>query len=275
MELLDLKGLASNVRPTKWRLLPGLLPFAVGAVFYASSVIKLLPEAARRPAFFVGFLVAALLALSVYWLPSIRPPAGVERWRIALPPVTFVAGGFLFYILLSSGWMRFVAVTAIMLTLLIYIMRLDAAETLVPGRDANSVVRLGRLLNLFAIFFAAVFMFGAGRFVSLSEVLTAAVFGVMLAAINYESLQQSGADRTLTVRATAALTALGMETYIGLSFLPTPYLANAAVLTVVCFTVGRSGVRILSGDIGTRGLKFGLVAASLLIILVMATARWL
>ncbi|OGM01223.1 hypothetical protein A2480_01660 [Candidatus Uhrbacteria bacterium RIFOXYC2_FULL_47_19] len=276
MERLDLKSSVVVVSSlTKRWLLLGALPFVVGTLFYISSVIPVLPETWRSFIFVLVFLVSVTLTLLMILLSPVRLPPGVARWRVILSPTVFVAGSFLFYSLLGSVLARFVSVTVIMLALLVFVMRLDSSDALDPLRGANRTVRLGRLMNLLGVFFATVFLFGIGRFISLPVVVSAIIFGGLLSIVQYEALQQSGADRALIVRATVALTALGIETYIGLSFLPTPFLVNATVLMIICFAIGRSAVRILSGDVGTRGLKFGLTAAAVLVVLVLATARWL
>ncbi|OIO51191.1 hypothetical protein COY93_03580 [Candidatus Uhrbacteria bacterium CG_4_10_14_0_8_um_filter_58_22] len=275
MERLDLKSTAAAVGPlTKRWLFLGVLPFVVGTLFYVSSVVLILPKTWRSSVFILALLLCVALTASMILLSPVRLPSGVARWRAVLSPTVFVAGGFLFYSLLGSVPVRFVFVIVVMLTLLVFVMRLDSSDTLDPVHGVNRTVRLGRLMNLLGVFFATVFLFGIGWFVSLPVAVSAVVFGGLLSIVQYEALQQSGADRALTFRATVALTVLGVETYVGLSFLPTPFLVNATVLVIICFAVGRSAVRMLSGDIGTRGLKFGLAAAAVLVALVMATARW-
>jgi len=258
----------------KRHLLPGAMPFFIGTLLYLTALTPVLPQIVRVPALVVAFLVivatTALLSLMAVSLQQTK----IARWRLVLPPTLLVTGAFLFHLLVGTPLARFATVTAVMLLLFGFLIRLDSLkETADAARD--SVLRFGRITTLVGVFFLYVFGFAIREFMSMPAVLTAFVLGLILIVVSYEALLQAEDIEPRLRKLTAvALSLLAAELFIGLSFLPTPFLVNAVVLLVAYFACTRASVRILHGDLGTRELRLGLLAAAIMVVLVLATARW-
>ncbi len=259
----------------KRHLLPGAMPFVIGTLLYITAAAPALPEPFRLPALVVGFFFTVGVTIALSALAASYQRSKVAIWRLIFAPSILVLGSYLFHLLIGSPVARFFSVTLVMLLLFGYIMRLDTLKA--GDEDAlDSALRYNRIIILIGVFSVAVFSFGIRQFVHIPIALTALVMGMILAAVSYEVLLQAGdsIDKKLRIVVSGALAVLGAEVLVGLSFLPTPFMVNSVALLVAYFAAVRASVRILQGDMGTRELRYGLVVAGFLVMLVLSTARW-
>lgn len=258
---------------TKRQLLPGAMPFVVGAILYATATVTAFSTSYRLPILLTAFLGIVVLT-TLFSRIAAESQSRIESWRLVMAPILLVSGAFLFHLLVGSPSARFIIVTFVMLLLSGHVMRVDA---ICDGGEAelDKALRYNRLVSLTGFFALAIFGFGIRQFLYVPMALTAVVLGALFAVIAYEAFYQAEeADPRFRVMASAVLGLLAAELFIGLSFLPTPFMANAVVLLVGGFASIRASLRILQGDLGTRELRWGVAMAILMMVAVLATARW-
>ncbi|MFH1047771.1 MAG: hypothetical protein V1738_05705 [Patescibacteria group bacterium] len=259
----------------KRHLLPGAMPFVVGAILYGTVLVTILPDSYRLAVLSAAFVVAVAAAAALSALSASYQRHQIAVWRIVLAPTLLVSGAFLFHLLVGSTLARFSAVTVVMLLLIGFVMRLDALTT-GKAEAVEQAITYNRLISLAGIFSLAVFSFGIRQFVQLPAWLAAVTLGSLMFIVAYEASLQAESDvlRRQRIFSSLATGLLGAELYVGLTFLPTPFMVNAVALLVGFFAIVRASVRILRGDAGTKELRVGLAVAAALVVLVLATARW-
>ncbi len=259
----------------KGQLLPGATPFVVGALLYGTALVPLLPEAFRAPVLIASFVAAVAVTATMSMVSSAPIRRSVAAWRAALAPTLLVVGAFLFHLLVGSAVGRFAALTLVMLLLISYFLRADGLDAF-DTEGIDGLLGFSRLLTAVGLFFLTVFAFGIDRFISLPMVLIAFMMGLLFSVVAYESYLQA-ADIQEKTRRIAALTTgvVGLELFIGMSLLPTPFITNAAVCSVGFFASVLTINRVLQGTIGLKTLRMGLGLALALIVIMLGTARWI
>jgi predicted neutral ceramidase superfamily lipid hydrolase len=258
----------------KRHLLPGALPFVIGTLLYLTALAPVLPKTFRLPSLVLVFVLMVGSTIGFSWLGATLQRTQIDRWRLVLPPTLLVSGAFLFHMLVGTPLARFVIVTAVMLLLFGYLMRLDSLKE-TADQSSSEVLRFARLTTMVGVFFLSVFVFAIRQFTNVSTALIAILLLLVLVAVSYDALMQAkDIDDDLRRLTALAVGVLAAELYVGLSFLPTAYLVNAAVLVLGYFACLRAAIRILHGDLGTKELRLGLWAALILIVVLLATARW-
>jgi len=258
----------------KGQLLPGATQFVVGALLYGSALVPLLPDAMRVPALVLAFAgaVSVTAIMSIVSLAPIRRSVAV--WRSALAPTLLVTGGFLFHLLVGSAVGRFAALTLVMLLLVMFFLRADGLDAF-DTEKVEAFLGLSRLLTAAGLFFLTVFAFGIDRFVYVPLVAISPFIALLGAVVAYESYLQAPEAPEKVRRLAAAISGVvALELFIAVSFLPTPFITDAAVCTVAFFATLLAVNRVLSGSIGTRELKAGLGLAAVLVAVMLGTARW-
>lgn len=256
------------------QLLPGATPFVVGALLYGTALVPLLPDVLRAPVLVLSFVGAVGVTVTMAIISSMPIRRGVAAWRAALAPTLLVVGAFLFHLLVGSAIGRFAALTFVMLLLVSYFLRADGLDAFDQER-IDGLLGFSRLLSAVGLFFVTVFAFGIGRFIQLPTVVMSLLIGLLFSVVAYESfLQVAEAPKKVRWLAAMACGTIGLEFFIGMSFLPTPFITNAAVCAVGFFASVLAVNRVLAGSIGTKELKVGLGLAAALVAVMLGTARW-
>jgi hypothetical protein len=258
----------------KGQLLPGATPFLVGALLYGTALVPLLPEVLRVPVLMLSFIGAVGVTVVMATVSSVPIRRSMPAWRAALAPTLLVFGSFLFHLLVGSAVGRFATLTFVMLLLVSYFLRADGLDAF-DQEGIDGLLGFSRLLSAIGLFFVVVFAFGIGRFVHLPLFVIALAIGLLCAVVAYESFLQSAEVPEKVRRLTAAASGtIGLELFIGMSFLPTPFITNAAVCSVAFFASVLAVKRVFEGGAGTRELRFGLGLAAALVVAMLGTAQW-
>ncbi|MBU0625056.1 hypothetical protein KKF05_01795 [Patescibacteria group bacterium] len=259
----------------KRHLLPGVMPFTIGTLLYLTALSPLLPQVSRIPVLIIFFILTILAVAVISALAASLLQTRITRWRLMLPPSLLTAGAFMFHLMVGSPSARFITVTATMLLLFGFVLRLDALKASADTTQ-ESVLFYGHVISLIGLFFVGVFGFGIKQFIQFPTFVTAFLLGGLMFAVAYEALIPIMITPPhLRAVAAAALGVIGTEFFFALSFLPTPFIVNAAVLIIVFFAGLRAVSRILRGDSIFLGLRIELALTLVLIVLIMATARWI
>lgn len=254
--------------------MPGATPFVIGILLYGTALVPLMPNRARVPVLVLSFVVSVAVAAAMSVVSSAPFRRGVAAWRAAFAPALLVAGAFLFHLLVGSAIGRFTAVTFVMLLLVSYFLRADDLDAFDQAK-IDAFLGFSRLLSAVGLFFVTVFAFGIDRFVHPPLIVMAALVGLLCAAVAYESfLQAAEAPEKVRRLAAAACGTTGLELFIAMSFLPTPFITNAAVCAVAYFALVQAVNRVLLGTVGTRGFRIGLGLAVVSVAAMLGTARW-
>lgn len=248
-------------------LLPFATPFLFGACSYFAIAAPYLFTAhsflAVAAAFFACVIGTALLA------PFAAEAESVDRLRklaVAVTPVLLTSGAFLFLTLVDSGVIRFITVTGVMLLLALFYGQLDA------GDDARFSA-LSRSVRAVALFFLLAFSFGIGRYVSVPLTGLTALAAVVFAFSAQQDLHGM-LDGKAAFGHAAVIGLLDAQLYLAFSFLPTPYMTNAAALLVCTELVSTAMRSALAGPSGRLVPVRHLAIAIVLLAAVLGTAAW-
>ncbi|MEA3248966.1 MAG: hypothetical protein U9Q03_01255 [Patescibacteria group bacterium] len=255
------------------QLLPGATPFVVGALLYGTALVPLMPDALRVPVLAFAFVGAVAITVVMSMVSSAPIRRSVAAWRSALAPTLLVVGAFLFHLLVGSAIGRFTALTFVMLLLVVYFLRADGLDAF-DNEGIDALLGFSRLLSAVGLFFLTVFAFGISRFVYMPLIALSLIVGLLYVVVAYESYLQSEAPEKARRLAATVSGVMGLELFIGMSFLPTPFITNAAVCTVAFFAIVLAVNRVLSGTIGMKELRIGLGLAAVLVAVMLGTARW-
>lgn len=259
----------------KGQLLPGATPFVVGALLYGTALVPLLPESSRVAALILAFLSAVTVTVVMSMVSSAPIRRTVPAWRFALAPALLVVGAFLFHMMVGSAVGRFAALTFVMLLLVSYFLRADGLDAF-DSEGIDGFLGFSRLLSAVGLFFVTSFAFGIGRFIYLPLAVVAPVVALLCTVVAYESyLQSSELPERVRRLAAVASGSIGLELFIGMSFMPTPFFTNAAVCAVAFFASVVAFNRVFGGGIGVREIRVGLGLAAVLVAVMLGTARWI
>lgn len=215
---------------------------------------------------------AALAALSAY--AAARGGYGrAISMRFAVAPAFFSASAACFLLLVEGSLMRYALIISSAGMLYAWFAYLDGMRSQ-PGRfAADGFVHLGRALRIVAAFFFLAFCFGITVFMQVPVWMPALAVCAGSALVTWETLWHAKRSSREELPLVAAIAVLSAQLYVGLSFLPTSSVVNAAVATTFLAFAIHYSERAFDASAG-KGIRRQFAMSALLVVLVLATARW-
>ncbi|TAK03239.1 hypothetical protein EPO34_04180 [Patescibacteria group bacterium] len=237
---------------------------ASGFAAVVVSALPVLPGLALTVAM-VAFLFARLCRLS---------PRSFQFWYLTGTPVTFLLSSFGFLLLLERPLERWALAAATSLLLFLFAELVFAYVHVPATYRAYSIEHLSLGLNVLTTFFLSSFAFGTGMLLQLPLWLSSAAFASSVAFIMFGTLWVSKVAVRPALAYALAGTALATELFAVISYLPTGYYVDAALISVFLYVfLGLTRARFLDKMTKTVVGRYSAVGSGLFLLL-MGTARW-
>ena len=97
--------------------------------------------------------------------------------------------------------------------------------------------------------------------------------GIVFAVLTEETLRRNSIVKGAWLIG-VAYGVLALEVFWAMTALPTPYVVDAAAFTVLCALAQHAAIRAFRSAEPTAGLRRLVIASAILIIVLLATARW-
>ena len=130
-------------------------------------------------------------------------------------------------------------------------------------------------LHVAAAFFVFAAAYGLARIAHASIALMSPLVAAALVVMMFETLRRAGVRAGRSAPVGVAFGIIATELFVAVAFLPTSYLVNAAVLTVLFSLVLRIGMQVLSREADAARLRRQAVLSFALVVVLLATARWI
>lgn len=224
------------------------------------------------PLFFLAIAAAGVVAL-LWHLAGFRFREP-ERWFLVGIPAALVVSAYAVALFLESDASKLALATTVALLVFFFAEHLFAFLHLPAAYQLHALEHVSLVVNAVTMFFAATSLFGLRLFLSLPLwVLSAACFVVslfLLAATFWVCKVGTNRLRPYALGGALMLT----ELFLAMSFLPTGFFTNAALLTIFFYLyLGISRAHVLSKLSRPVARRYASVSI-FLTILILATARW-
>ena len=141
--------------------------------------------------------------------------------------------------------------------------------------QAYTLEHLSLVLNILTIYFISVVGFGARMFLSIPLWFACVVFFLVAFFVIFDMLWVSKVEAKMAWPYAIAGTVLATEIFAAVSFLPTGFYVNAAILAVFFYLfLGLTRAHFLDALTHTLVRRY-LAIASFLFVIIMGTAQWL
>lgn len=249
-------------------------PALVTGCLVAAARLSVLPPETRVSAL-SGIVAAAGIVAAVCAYASARGAYGrAIAARYAIAPAFFAVSAAGFLLLVEGSAFRYALAAATASMLYAWFAYVDGMRG-EPGRfTAEGFVHLVRALRVVASFFFLAFCFGITVFMQVPVWIPALAVLAATALVSWETLWHAKRSSREEVPLIAALALVASQLYVGLSFLPTSAAVNAAVATTFLAFALHFAERAFDGDGSAKWLRRQFAMSGLLVVLVLATARW-
>lgn len=239
----------------------------VGACFYAATALPTrLPE--QKLTALVLIDAAATTAVFIIALLGARDAGTMlRRVRIAFTPAFFTAASLGYFVLVETRAARYALAAFTVGLLAVYFIQLRKALHPFIPLTLVEFAHLSYAMHVISMFFAFAFAFGITQYVHVWSPVLALTLGFLGALVAVETFSGGGASA-------AVIGLLAAELQASLAFLPTSYMVNAAVAIILFVLSLHVFKHVLAGLSDNKALKKHFALSSLLIVLVLVTARW-
>jgi hypothetical protein len=256
------------------RSVPGVAAVLIAAAFlYAERIPGLeVPEKGLLlvlPALFV--LMVAIVAVG---LLHDRGTSLREIVRESITAIALALGAYGHFLIVGGRAARYIILAAAVLLVVTYLREIAHAER--EGHDAADVEAFANLsyaMHVLATFFLSAFAFALSGLLQARAWMLALAAGAVIAVLTAETLRRHGIERRRLPSFVYGV--LGTELFWAMTVLPTPFVVNAAMCTILIGLgqhVAVRGLRTSEGEL--TGLRRQVLASAILIAILLLTARW-
>jgi hypothetical protein len=239
----------------------------VGAAFYAAAALpRRLPEQKLLALILID--TAAAAAVFIISLLSARDAGTMpRRARIAFTPAFFTAASLGYFMLIETKSARYALAAFTIGLLSVYFIQLRKALHPFIPLTLVEFAHLSYAMHAISMFFTFAFTFGITSYIHIWSPILALALGLLGGIVALETFKGNGV-------ASAAIGLLAAELQASLAFLPTSYMVNAAVAIILFVLSLHVFKHVLTGLADNRTIKRQFAFSTLLVVLVLATARW-
>ena len=199
----------------------------------------------------------------------------LQFWTLLGTPVLFLVSGYSLFLFFEDQSAK-ITMTVIVAMLLFFFAEHVFTYTHLPAKyQAYAIEHLSLLLNLLSLFFFSAAGFGGMILLQSPLYIMGAVFFLLVLFFVYSTLWAGKIENKRALSYSLAGALLATEIFTALSYLPTGFYTNAAVLAV-CFYLflGLSKAHFMN-QLSRKVWKRYLFLGFSLLFLIAVTARWL
>ncbi len=217
---------------------------------------------------------AALFAASCAYAAARGGYGRAIAMRYAIAPAFFAASAAGFLLLIEGAAFRYALVVATAFMLYAWFAYVDGMRGAPARFTPEGFVHLVRALRAVASFFFLAFCFGITVFMQVPVWIPALAVLAATSLVTWETLWHAKRSSREELPLIVALALVASQLYVGLSFLPTSAVVNAAVATTFLAFALHYAERVFDEAGSVKWLRRQFAMSGLLVVLVLATARW-
>lgn len=221
-------------------------------------------------------LLSVLLAFVSGFLAA-GPERSLSRAAlVAATPAILVAAGFGLYLTIDAPGERTAAAVATVGFVAAYVSYAKGIADGAGGFTDADFAHVSAAVHVVAVFLAFAFALSVADYLAVPMWAVALVVAATLALVSVETLRRAGLEQRASgvVLTACALAVLGVELFVGASFLPTSFLVSAGAAAIVFSAVLHAAMDVLSGRASEKAMRRQFFLALGLLVVLFATARW-
>lgn len=250
-----------------------LIAFFVGGAFYRAMRMSTAQGTVDMRSLFVPPILLSLVIVLITFLIVRGRVSLYHRIRMAVTPVVLMLGAYGYLMLAETSTLRFVITVLTTVALFVYFERLRRLSSLQKS-EGGEFAHFSFALHVASSFFLFSFAYGLLHLVHPPVSLIAPMVGIVLISISFETMRRAGIRASHSVPLAFTLAFLATELFVAISFLPTSYIVDSVVLTIL-FSLALQVTRaIMKDEATTQVIRRQVFVSFILVILVLSTARW-
>lgn len=246
-----------------------LIPLLEGGLIFLALEIFIL-----KPTFLIYCAIAATLFIFLGMLvPKQRFLGGAEFWHYIFNPLIFVWSSILLLMFFEGSYFKHFFILGIGVYIVFYFENLF--YYLSSGREKNeeNFSRAANIMNVISIFFLAAGLYGIKTFIQPPTWVLSVIFFIFSSALIYGALWIAKPSFRDIFWYVVVVSLIITELFAALNFLPIGFYADGAILGVLYYMA--AGVMINFLKKGVPPYRRYLIIGSLLLLAVIATAKWI
>ena len=255
------------------RASPYIIAFFVSGTFFSAMKMSAAQGIVDVRSLFVPPIALTFVIVIVTFFVVRGRVSLYHRIRMAVTPVVLILGAYGYLMLAETALLRYSITILTTVALFVYFERLRKLSSLQKS-EGGEFAHFSFALHVASSFFLFSFAYGLLHLVHPPVSLVASMVGVVLISVSFETMRRAGIKASHSVPIAFALAFLATELFVSISFLPTSYIVDSAVLTIL-FSLALQVTRDIMKDEGTsQVIRRQIFASFILIVLVLSTARW-
>ncbi|MFC1788126.1 hypothetical protein ACFLZY_02820 [Patescibacteria group bacterium] len=246
-------------------------PFLVGLITAAGYAALLVLEKNQFGwVLFSVVLVALLLARLIGWQWR-----NFQFWNLLITPLLFIISGIGVFLFFENQPERIALTVLVPIFVFFFAEHVFAYIHLPTKYQAYAIEHLSLILSIVSIFFVGIIGFGTRLLMITPLYILVPIFFTVSLFVIYGTLWVSKVEHKQARPYALSLSVLVTELFMSMTFLPTGFYTNAAVLAL-CFYVllGLTRAHFLNRLTRTV-LKRYLILGAVLLVVIVGTAKWI
>lgn len=246
-----------------------LIPFLEGGLIFAALEVFLF-----KPV----FLVYAALAITVLIFLGMLAPKqrfldGAEFWHYIFNPLIFSWSAILLLLFFENIYLKHFFVLGVGIYIIFYFENLFYYLSSGKEKNEDNFSRAANIMNVVSIFFLAAGLYGVKTFIQLPIWMLGVIFFGFSGALVYGALWVVKPVFKDIFWDILVVSLIITELFVALNFWPIGFYADGAVLGILYYIMAGILVNFLKK--GAAAYKRYLIIGSILLLAVIATAKWM
>lgn len=255
------------------RVSPYVIALSVSGSFYRVMYMSTAQGTVDMWSLFVPPVVLSFIIVLITFFVVRGHVSLYHRIRMAVTPVVLMLSAYGYLMLAETAFARHAITILTTLALFVYFEWLRRLSSLQKS-EGGEFAHFSFALHVVSSFFLFSFAYGLLHLMHPPVSLIAPMVGIVLISISFETMRRAGIKASRSVPIAAALALLATELFVAISFLPTSYIVDSLVLTIL-FSLALKVTRgIMKSEGDAQMIRRQVFASFILVILVLSTARW-
>jgi hypothetical protein len=246
-----------------------LIPLLEGGLIFAALEVFL-----WKPVFLV-YVAAAITVLIILGMlaPKQRFLDIVEFWHYIFNPLIFAWSAILLLLFFENIYFKHLFVLGIAVYIIFYFENLFYYLSSGKEKNEDNFSRAANIMNVVSIFFLAAGLYGVKTFIQLPVWMLGIIFFIFSGALVYGALWIVKPVFRDIFWEILVVSLIITELFVALNFWPIGFYADGAVLGILYYIIAGILVNFLKK--GVAPYKRYLIIGSILLLAVLATAKWM
>lgn len=245
-----------------------IVPFLEGGLIFFSLEFFLFKP---QWLFYVIGAISLFIILG-FLVPKQRFLSGKEFWHYLVIPLIFVWSAAVLLLFLENIYFKHFFVLGTGIYIIFYFENLF--YYLISGKDGsdNAFLRMANQMNVISIFFLSAGFYGIKTFIQLPIWLLAIIFNIFSSGLVYASLWSIKHNLKEIYAEVLIMPLIITELFLAINFLPIGFYTGGAMVGIIYYVMAG----VLFNFVKNKDLVYKryVIVGAILLLLVVATARW-